>query len=311
MTPQPPSILDQNSTVPAHLQQYKGDENAAAGLITTFLAIPAISIRGKQFRFMKEGVETPYPIGQPLKAVILGFDPPKGLAKSFYKGAYKPGEDESPDCFSSDGLTPDPLVTEPVSRSCTECPHNAWGSGINSAGETTDGKRCGDHKNIFLVAADELDGDIAVMRIPPTSLKALSAHAALIAKHGVPIQSMVVELSFTDDEHPQLVFKCLNWLSADECERMVARGASNELSGMKPTNNRGTAVAKAETLALPEGPKPEATDPPPPPSAPEVPKAAPVMGMTAKANGVSYESYIGKGWTDAQLIEHGLLAEQE
>lgn len=40
-----------------------------------------------------------------------------------------------------------------------------------------------------------------------------------------------------------------------------------------------------------------------PPAAP----AAPVRQMTPAANGITYEAYIAQGWTDAQLIQNGLM----
>ena len=45
---------------------------------------------------------------------------------------------------------------------------------------------------------------------------------------------------------------------------------------------------------------------PPAPPAPPAP-AAPVRQMTAAANGVTYEQYIGAGWNDAQLVAGGLM----
>jgi hypothetical protein len=244
-------VLGQGAAgLPAHLQQYAVDAAEAAGLVTSFLSLPAISIKGKQFRFVKDGVETPFPAGQPFKAVILGMDPPKGCAKSFYLGAYTPGSVDAPDCFSSDGLTPDGFVAAPVSRSCTECPHNVFGSGRDAAGQPTKGKLCGDHKNLFVVPFDQLDGDVAVLRVPATSLKALSAYGQELIKHGAPMQALITEMTFTSDEHPQLAFRGESWLDAADAGRMVARGKSDELTSMKPSNNRGVAAVPA--LAAPE-----------------------------------------------------------
>lgn len=48
----------------------------------------------------------------------------------------------------------------------------------------------------------------------------------------------------------------------------------------------------------------------PPPAAPMVPPpapAAPVRQMTAAANGVTYEAYVAAGWSDAQLVQNGLM----
>ncbi len=50
--------------------------------------------------------------------------------------------------------------------------------------------------------------------------------------------------------------------------------------------------------------------PPPAPAAPMAPPpapAAPVRQMTAAANGVPYEAYIARGWTDALLVQNGLM----
>lgn len=48
--------------------------------------------------------------------------------------------------------------------------------------------------------------------------------------------------------------------------------------------------------------------PPPPP--PVTPPAQPVRVMTAAANGATYESFIASGWTDALLIQHGMMLQQ-
>ena len=47
--------------------------------------------------------------------------------------------------------------------------------------------------------------------------------------------------------------------------------------------------------------------PPPAPMAPPPAPAAPVRQMTAAAQGIPYESYIQQGWTDAQLVQNGLM----
>lgn len=50
---------------------------------------------------------------------------------------------------------------------------------------------------------------------------------------------------------------------------------------------------------------PAAAAVPAPAPAPAPASAAPVM--TAKAGGASYESFVERGWTDAQMIEHGYM----
>jgi len=47
--------------------------------------------------------------------------------------------------------------------------------------------------------------------------------------------------------------------------------------------------------------------PPPAPMAPPPAPVAPVRQMTAAAQGIPYESYIQQGWTDAMLVQNGLM----
>ena len=46
---------------------------------------------------------------------------------------------------------------------------------------------------------------------------------------------------------------------------------------------------------------------PPPAPVPMAPPAAPVRQMTPAAQGIPYESYVAQGWTDAQLVQNGLM----
>lgn len=53
-------------------------------------------------------------------------------------------------------------------------------------------------------------------------------------------------------------------------------------------------------------PNPGILMPPPPPTAPVAPPA-PARVMTAQAGGATYEQMVGAGWTDALLIQHGMM----
>lgn len=75
-------------------------------------------------------------------------------------------------------------------------------------------------------------------------------------------------------------------------------------------------VPPAAPMPIPVVPNPQYVQVPPPAPAAPVPvpvpvpppaPAAPVRQMTAAANGVAYEAYIAQGWTDALLIQHGMM----
>lgn len=75
-------------------------------------------------------------------------------------------------------------------------------------------------------------------------------------------------------------------------------------AGFAPTPS---VPAPGAPAPIPVVPNPQFVQVPPPvPQAPVAP-AAPVRQMTAAAQGIPYESYIAQGWTDAMLVQNGLM----
>ena len=71
-----------------------------------------------------------------------------------------------------------------------------------------------------------------------------------------------------------------------------------------------SAPAPGAPAPIPVTPNPGFVQVPPPDPAPMAPPpapAAPVRQMTAAAQGIPYESYIQQGWTDAMLVQNGLM----
>ena len=58
---------------------------------------------------------------------------------------------------------------------------------------------------------------------------------------------------------------------------------------------------------IPVTPNPGFVQVPPPAPVLMAPPAAPVRQMTPAAQGIPYESYVAQGWTDAQLVQNGLM----
>jgi len=290
------SIFEQGgANLPAHLQQYAKQAEAAAGMVTGFNSLPKISLKGKQFRYMKDDKEFVYPMGAPFNCVILAIDPPAGVAKSWYQDAYSSDNVELPDCFSADGITPDSLAAKKQARSCAECPKNAFGSGTDAQGNPSKGKACGDFKNLFVVESDKLDEQVSVLRVPATSLKNLSAFGRDLSKNKVAPQLVISQLTFTDAEFPQLEFKAVGWLSEAEAHKMVARSESDEVQAALPSKNMIGAFDPdtGEITDVPGLPAPAKTE----------------LQMTDKANGLSLEKFRDSGWKDAALIAEGYAIE--
>lgn len=101
--------------------------------------------------------------------------------RTFYKKVYTESDNknETPDCFSLDGLTPSVKVANPKSSGCLNCPMNAWGSakanGLPSI--SADAKACKTHKRIIVLLnvpqEHELYGVLHVVSLPPKARDSL------------------------------------------------------------------------------------------------------------------------------------------
>ena len=90
-----------------------------------------------------------------------------------------------------------------------------------------------------------------------------------------------------------------------------------QVPGVAPAPLAPAGFAPTPSVPVPGAPAPIPVTPnpgfvqvPPPAPAPMAPPpapAAPVRQMTANANGVTYEAYVAAGWSDAQLVQNGLM----
>jgi hypothetical protein len=153
-------------------------------------SIPYMSIKGKKFSIGDEK------LGTTLDVVILAdmFD------HAYYDKDYDPDVISPPACFAigprETELYPDPdLVPVIQSVSCNTCPQNEFGSAKNGKG-----KACRNGRR--LLVASVLDGnvnlsDLAIINIPPTSLKAYAKN--ITAVHKLPTWAIITKLTFDDD----------------------------------------------------------------------------------------------------------------
>jgi len=236
--------------LPAHIQ---GDGAQAAALVTSE-SVPRISLRDASFRLKKDGNEINVGIGKPLKVVILGIDPPeaKRTSKQFYEGAWSEDSADAPDCYSKDGVRPDPSVAEPQCDNCAQCSKNAWGSGHDAEGNASKGKACSDRKNLFVVVAGKsIDGDVFTLSIPPTSLKALSAFGRDLVRYNVNMHKIITQIDVDPDNAKGMLFNYAGFLEEAPASRMAARAASPELTEMShPTALLAAPAASATGMSM-------------------------------------------------------------
>jgi hypothetical protein len=210
--------------IPAHvvsLEQARAmNADAIQGISTGFP--PSIRIKGSKFRIVDGNGEetglkaTDLAENEYLPIVVLAAK--AGLYKTFYAAAYDPNQTEAvaPDCFSMDGITPDPSVAKPVCSTCAGCPNNAFGSGRNQAGQPTKGKACSDNK----ILAVAYKGLVYQFKIPPASLKNFGVYVKNLTTRGVPLGNVMTYVGFGDDnaELLRIPVPCRRWIPENAME---------------------------------------------------------------------------------------------
>ena len=229
----------ESKNLPAFL---KGKAAAVNSDLTTGVGnggYPVLSIKGKIFTLVKGDTRTvlrkpddPDEIAQAVEIVILKANP--HLSKVYYaKGYDEDGQNQKPDCSSSDGIKPDASIAEPQCKTCALCPHNAWGSGRGGKG-----KACQDSRRVAIAAAGQLNEPM-LLRVPPATLKPLAEYANALAKRGAPYNSVVTKIRFEAEEAtPKLTFTPVGFLTEDqyaEAEEVSNSDIVMQITGMAPT----------------------------------------------------------------------------
>ena len=254
------NLIPTNIQVPAHLAGRVGVPSALGAALTGGLssgnAFPRISIKGARFRIVEGDTETVLD-STVIDVVIVGANP--RLSKTWYAKQWTPdSEPQAPDCFSLDGIGPDPEATDPQNDLCASCPQNAWGSKVTPQGQQI--KACADQKRLAVVAADDPSGPIYLLSVTPAALKGLNQYQKELSVRGIPPEIVKTRVSFdTDASFPKLKFTFGGFLDADVQEVVDGLFGSEqvkEITGETPrTPVAVPQIAKAPAPA-PVAPKP-------------------------------------------------------
>lgn len=264
----------------AHIVDDK-DEFGGGGV-----ALPALSIRGKEFRFRVSGQEQATGLRE-IECIIVRRR--ERISRRYYAGKYVSGTVDAPTCHSVDGVTPD-RGTDKQAASCAECPHSAWGSKVSDNGSL--GFACDNYKMLALVPmiGGQLAQQAVSLNLPATSMKRMKSavgnvmHAKeyfdALKKHNMPAVGVVTRLKFTSAEYPQIAFELVRYATEDELSQaMEMRDSEEVVSAVEGT------LVEAENVAIQPAPRPVIAAPapaaPPKPVAvakpKPVPKPAPVV----------------------------------
>jgi hypothetical protein len=203
----------------------KVEDDLSAGVSAGF---GIISYRGKVWRTKFRGEETSLMRedgdGPRASIEVIILKAANHLSKIFYKDGYKEGSTESPDCFSTNGLTPDINSKAKQANTCANCPMNAWGSRITPAGKP--GKACSDSKRAVVVPLGDMDNEVfggpMLLRIPAASLQDLAQYGQKMGALGYPYYAIGTRISFDVKEaFPKFVFNAIRPLTDEEADRVI------------------------------------------------------------------------------------------
>jgi len=254
-------MIPDRAEVPAYILNpdlaRQANEEALAGISTGYAA--RLKLAGKQFALVDgNGNETPYP---PAKLVpgpdgnlylpVVVLRAKKELQKSFYLTAFNPNaEAQAPDCFSNDGVRPDPSATAPQCDLCASCPQNAYGSGKDQQSNPTNGKACADTK---ILAVFIPNAGVHSFKIPPASLKNWGLYVKQLSNAGIPLGMVKTLVGFEMTvSFPVLVFQFGGWVPQEVTEKLAAMAQTSEVEEIVSAQIKATAKPAAPAVQKPQ-----------------------------------------------------------
>jgi len=153
-------------------------------------------------------------------------------SKAWYEGAYTEGQMGPPDCYSSNGVVPDPASAKPQSRNCAQCEHNKFGSKINAqTGEAMKGKACMDMKRVAVVPVGDIEnvslGGPMMLSVPPSSLKRLVGYQNQLRGMGVNYATVWTRVSFVKQtngqpmSYPLMDFDAMSGFNDEQADKIL------------------------------------------------------------------------------------------
>lgn len=161
--------------------------------------IPWISIKGKKFSIGDNK------LGTSINVVILA----SCYDNAFYDKPYDPDLIQPPACFSislvNDNMIPHESSPSKQHDSCNGCHNNEYESAPNGKG-----KACKNARRLLIASIEDgkpLLDDLAIVRLPPTSLKSMSSYVkAITSKSKRPLWSIITTLKLDEDsDWPKIV----------------------------------------------------------------------------------------------------------
>lgn len=214
------------------------------GLIGYKGKVWSIRYRGEETQLMRDDGDGPR---GSIEVVIINASPV--VSKVWYEQGYVEGSNAAPDCFSNNGVTPEPTSAKKQCDSCAMCPHNQWGSRITPAGKQ--GKACADSKRLAVVPLNDLEnamfGGAMLLRVPAASLQDLAMYGQKMNQLGYPYYSVGTRIQFDAQEsYPKFIFSAIRPLTDDEADTVISERDGHTVKRILSENEFATAPVATE-----------------------------------------------------------------
>ncbi|MGZ5165709.1 MAG: hypothetical protein ACXWCQ_34880 [Burkholderiales bacterium] len=191
------------------------------------------------------------------------------VSKIWYENGWVEGSNAAPDCFSTNGITPDMQSKKKQANACALCPKNQWGSRITPQGKP--GKACGDSKRLAVVPLPDIKneglGGPMLMRVPAASLGDLAAFGEKMQNMGYQYFSIGIRIAFDAKEsYPKFVFSPIRPLSDSEADLVLSMRDEPAVARIlaEGSEHASAPAEEAKPELVFEQPKPEPTPAPAP-----------------------------------------------
>jgi hypothetical protein len=212
----------------------KTDNDLAAGVQAGFGLIGykgkvwSIRYRGDEQQLLRDDGDGPR---NSIEVVVIKGAP--YISKIWYEKGYVEGSNAAPDCFSPNGVVPDPQSTKKQSNACANCPQNVWGSKITEAGKK--GKACSDSKRLAVVPVGDIPnetfGGPMLLRVPAASLQDLATFGNKMQNLGYPYFAIATRIAFDANEaYPKFLFSAIRPLTDEEADLVIQHQNSAEVA---------------------------------------------------------------------------------
>jgi hypothetical protein len=207
------------------------------------------------------------------------------VSKIWYEAGYVEGSSAPPDCFSTNGVTPEAGAQKKQGTTCATCPMNAWGSRITPAGKQ--GKACSDSKRLAVTPLPDIPneglGGAMLLRVPAASLREIAAFGEKMQGLGYPYYAIGTRIAFDPAEsYPKFVFSAIRPLTDAEADKVIAMRDSPAVARILAEGSENAAAPAPATVASAfEHPPVEQIAKPAP--APVAEKVAPVVQVAQAA----------------------------